>query len=115
MALEKGGELTISYLQDPAKTAATKANFWTRNCGYLQDEDLLKSTSVRQQKLQNWSLTEMQSLHVFLVHFSIAEEVHLHVLGTQGSKKGASALRVACKCKPPRSPMLPQSGCAPSL
>ncbi|CAK9057718.1 SET domain-containing protein [Durusdinium trenchii] len=38
MALEKGGELTISY---------------------LQDEDLLKSTSVRQQKLQNWKFTCM--------------------------------------------------------
>lgn len=33
MALDKGDELTISY---------------------LQDEDLLKSTAVRQQKLQNW-------------------------------------------------------------
>lgn len=38
MALEKGGELTISY---------------------LQDEDLLKSTGVRQQKLQNWKFTCM--------------------------------------------------------
>ncbi|CAJ1446610.1 unnamed protein product, partial [Effrenium voratum] len=36
MALEKGGELTISY---------------------LQDEDLLKSTAVRQQKLLNWKFT----------------------------------------------------------
>jgi len=38
MALDKGGELTISY---------------------LQDEDLLKSTGVRQQKLQNWKFTCM--------------------------------------------------------
>merc|ERR1719262_257728 len=36
VALAKGDELTISY---------------------LQDEDLLKSTSVRQQKLQNWRFT----------------------------------------------------------
>jgi len=36
VALNKGDELTISY---------------------LQDEDLLKSTSVRQQKLQNWRFT----------------------------------------------------------
>jgi hypothetical protein len=35
-ALDKGAELTISY---------------------LQDEDLLKSTAVRQQKLQNWKFT----------------------------------------------------------
>lgn len=38
IALKKGDELTISY---------------------LQDEDLLKSTAVRQQKLQNWRFTCM--------------------------------------------------------
>lgn len=58
MALEKGGELTISYLQVQVEfTSAVELKQFAPwlSLADLQDEDLLKSTGVRQQKLQNWS------------------------------------------------------------
>jgi len=58
MALEKGGELTISYLQVQVEfTSAVELKQFASwlSLADLQDEDLLKSTGVRQQKLQNWS------------------------------------------------------------
>ena len=66
MALDKGDELTISYLQ-----ATSLSHFVTGSRGLemlplWEDEDLLKSTAVRQQKLQNWHLSQnvMRLLHV---------------------------------------------------
>ena len=58
MALEKGGELTISYLQVQVEfTSAVELKQFASwlSLADLQDEDVLKSTGVRQQKLQNWS------------------------------------------------------------
>ena len=56
MALDKGDELTISYLQD-ADLRALHLLFTFAS----KDEDLLKSTAVRQQKLQNWLVAETSS------------------------------------------------------
>lgn len=76
MALDKGGELTISYLQ-----ARHGRRMWLQVFSHMylvhswQDEDLLKSTGVRQQKLQNWSDASIHNYTVELLDLHVKVDV----------------------------------------
>mmetsp|Transcript_48367 Transcript_48367/g.90587 ORF Transcript_48367/g.90587 Transcript_48367/m.90587 type:complete len:521 (-) Transcript_48367:104-1666(-) len=82
MALDKGDELTISY---------------------LQDEDLLKSTAVRQQKLQNWKFLCMCprcSLNVDAGRGIRCQRCRIGILYPQVSNTTFELCRV-CGSRPP--------------